>query len=97
VLSRIVSLGFSSPLYRIATVKPRLLGIYTAGFLVAILVSLPLFALASWLVYFVFFSRDISFLPFAVVVFAEALLWRSTEIVIIVTMACAALEYRRGW
>nr|WP_313015333.1 lipopolysaccharide biosynthesis protein [Brucella intermedia] len=84
VLSRIVSLGFSSPLYRISTVKPRLLGIYTAGFLVAILVSLPLFALASWLVYFVFFSRDISFLPFAVVVFAEALFWRSTEIVIIV-------------
>lgn len=84
VLSRIVSLGFSSPLYRISTVKPRLLGAYTAGFLVAILVSLPLFALASWLVYFVFFSRDISFLPFALVVFAEALLWRSTEIVIIV-------------
>lgn len=84
VLSRIVSLGFSSPLYRISTVKPRLLGIYTAGFLVAILVSLPLLALASWLVYFVFFSRDISFLPFAVVVFAEALLWRSTEIIIIV-------------
>lgn len=84
VLSRIVSLGFSSPLYRISTVKPRLLGIYTAGFLVAILVSLPLLALASWLVYFVFFSRDISFLPFAMVVFAEALLWRSAEIVIII-------------
>jgi O-antigen/teichoic acid export membrane protein len=87
VLSRLVSLGFSSPLYRISTVKPRLLGIYTVGFLVALLASLPLFALASWLVYFVFFSRDISFLPFAVVVFAEALLWRSTEIIIIVNVA----------
>lgn len=84
VLSRIVSLGFSSPLYRISAVKPRLLGVYTAGFLAAVLVSLPLFALASWLVYLIFFSRDISFLPFAVVVFAEAILWRSTEIVIIV-------------
>lgn len=84
VLSRIVSLGFSSPLYRIATVKHRLLGIYTAGFLCALLISLPLFALASWLVYLLFFSRDIAFLPFAVVVFAEALLWRSTEIIIIV-------------
>lgn len=84
VLSRLVSLGFSSPLYRISTVKPLLLGTYTAGYLAAVLVSLPLFALCSWLVYFVFFSRDISFLPFAVVVIAEALLWRSTEMIIIV-------------
>jgi len=84
VLSRLVSLGFSSPLYRISTVKPRLLGTYTAGYLAAVLISLPLFALCSWLVYAVFFSRDISFLPFAVVVVAEALLWRPTEMIIIV-------------
>ena len=84
VLSRLVSLGFSSPLYRISTVKPLLLGTYTAGYLAAVLISLPLFAVCSWLVYFVFFSRDISFLPFAIVVIAEALLWRSTEMIIIV-------------
>ena len=84
VLSRLVSLGFSSPLYRIATVKPLLLGTYTAGYLAAVVLSLPLFAICSWLVYFIFFSRDISFLPFAVVVIAEALLWRSTEMIIIV-------------
>ncbi len=36
------------------------------------------------IVYFIFFSRDISFLPFAVVVVAEALFWRSTEMIIIV-------------
>ncbi len=35
MLSRLVSLGFNSPLYRIATVKPRLLGVYTAGYLAA--------------------------------------------------------------
>ncbi|MBV2144300.1 lipopolysaccharide biosynthesis protein [Falsochrobactrum sp. TDYN1] len=85
VLSRLVSLGFTSPLYRIATVKPRLLGTYTAGYLSAIVLSLPLLALGSWLVYFAFFRRDISFLPFAIVaVAAEALLWRSAEVVIIV-------------
>lgn len=84
VLSRLVSLGFSSPLYRISTVKPLLLGTYTAGYLAAVVASLPLFAICSWLVYFVFFSRDISFLPFAIVVIAEALLWRSTEMIIIV-------------
>ncbi|PWL17345.1 transporter [Falsochrobactrum shanghaiense] len=85
VLSRLVSLGFTSPLYRIATVKPRLLGTYTAGYLSALVLSLPLLALGSWLVYFAFFSRDISFVPFAIVaVVAEALLWRCTEVVIIV-------------
>ncbi|MCX2698768.1 MULTISPECIES: lipopolysaccharide biosynthesis protein [Ochrobactrum] len=84
VLSRLVSLGFSSPLYRISTVKPLLLGTYTAGYLAALVLSLPLFALCSWLVYFIFFGRDISFLPFAVVVVAEALLWRSIEMIIIV-------------
>ncbi|MBC2887496.1 lipopolysaccharide biosynthesis protein [Ochrobactrum sp. CM-21-5] len=84
MLSRLVSLGFTSPLYRIATVKPQLIGTYTAGYLAAIVLSLPLFALCSWLVYLVFFSRDISFLPFAIVIAAEALLWRSTEVVIIV-------------
>ncbi|MFD1200218.1 lipopolysaccharide biosynthesis protein [Brucella gallinifaecis] len=84
VLSRLVSLGFSSPLYRISTVKPLLLGTYTTGYLAAVVLSLPLFALCSWLVYFVFFSRDIPFLPFAVVVIAEALLWRSIEMIIIV-------------
>lgn len=84
VLSRLVSLGFSSPLYRISTVKPLLLGTYTAGYLAAVVLSLPLFALCSWLVYFIVFSRDIAFLPFLLVVIAEALLWRSTEMIIIV-------------
>ncbi|WP_019443358.1 lipopolysaccharide biosynthesis protein [Brucella abortus] len=85
MLSRLVSLGFNSPLYRIATVKPRLLGVYTAGYLAALVVSLPLLFLASWLVYLAFFDRDVAFLPFAlVVIVAEALFWRSMEIIIIV-------------
>jgi hypothetical protein len=33
MLSRLMAFGFVSPLYRIATVKTRLLGVYTAGFL----------------------------------------------------------------
>ena len=31
MLSRLLAFGFVSPLYRIATVKPRLLGVYTAA------------------------------------------------------------------
>ncbi len=84
MLSRIVSLGFTSPLYRISTVKPHLLGTYTTGYLMAVVLSLPLFALALWLVYLVFFRQDVSLLPFAVIIVAEALFWRSTEVIIIV-------------
>ncbi|TMV05770.1 lipopolysaccharide biosynthesis protein [Brucella haematophila] len=84
MLSRIVSLGFTSPLYRISTVKPHLLGTYSAGYLMAVVASLPLFAVCSWLVYLVFFSRDITLLPFAIIIVAEALFWRSAEVIIIV-------------
>jgi O-antigen/teichoic acid export membrane protein len=34
VLSRLMAFGFISPVYRVATVKPRLLGVYLAGLLV---------------------------------------------------------------
>ncbi|MEO0920160.1 MAG: hypothetical protein AAFX98_05615, partial [Pseudomonadota bacterium] len=41
VLSRVSGFGFLSPLYRIATVKPQLIGTYTSGYLVAVMISLP--------------------------------------------------------
>ena len=50
----------------------------------AVVASLPLFAVCSWLVYLVFFSRDITLLPFAIIIVAEALFWRSAEVIIIV-------------
>ncbi|WP_423738583.1 lipopolysaccharide biosynthesis protein [Chelativorans petroleitrophicus] len=84
VLSRILAFGFIAPLYRIATVKPHLIGAYTAGFLSMSAVSLPLLALASSAVYFLFFNADMPPAAFAMVVGAEALLWRPTEAVIIV-------------
>jgi O-antigen/teichoic acid export membrane protein len=40
MLSRLLAFGFVSPLYRIATVKTRLLGVYTAGFLGGVVLSL---------------------------------------------------------
>jgi O-antigen/teichoic acid export membrane protein len=84
VLSRLVSFGFVSPLYRISTVKPQLIGAYTGGFLAAVIVSLPIFMLAAYLTHLVFFGADLAIGAFAVIVAAEALLWRSLEVVVIV-------------
>ncbi|WP_420959434.1 lipopolysaccharide biosynthesis protein [Brucella sp. IR073] len=84
VLSRLVSFGFVSPLYRIATVKPQLLGTYTAGYLAAIVLSLPVLAAAGWAIHALFFGDDINLLGFALIIAAEALFWRSTEAIIIV-------------
>jgi O-antigen/teichoic acid export membrane protein len=84
VLSRLVSFGFVSPLYRISTVKPQLIGAYTGGFLAAVVVSLPIFILAAYLTHLFFFGAELSLETFAVIVATEALLWRSLEVVVIV-------------
>ncbi|MCC0028810.1 MAG: oligosaccharide flippase family protein [Brucellaceae bacterium] len=84
MLSRIVGFGFSSPLYRIATVKPRLLGVYTAGFIAIAALSVPLFLAAAVGAHLLIFA-DLA--PFAVVLTilcTEALVWRSAEVVITV-------------
>ncbi len=84
MLSRILAFGFATPLYRIATVKPLLIGTYTAGFLLASLASLPFLAAASYITYVLVFRAEMAVSVFALIVAAETLLWRSTETVIIV-------------
>jgi O-antigen/teichoic acid export membrane protein len=84
VLSRIISFGFVSPLYRTATVKPQLLGVYYAGYLAAALLSLPFAALAGWAIFKWFFAGLVAAQVFAVIVCAEMLLWRSLETIVIV-------------
>lgn len=84
VLSRLISLGFVSPLYRTATVKPLLLGTYYAGYLAAAVLSLPLAAAAGWATYTVFFAGLVAPSSFAAIIVTEALLWRSLETIVIV-------------
>lgn len=84
VLSRILSFGYVSPLYRIATVRPSLIGTYTAGFLFMSLLSLPVLAIAAYAMFELVFAGQMAILTFLLVVGAEALLWRPTEAVIIV-------------
>lgn len=84
MLSRLLAFGFVSSVYRIATVRPRLIGTFTAGFLLLSVLSLPLLTLASWGAYALFFSASMPVGIFAVVIAAEVLLGRPAELVMIV-------------
>ena len=59
MLSRILAFGFISALYRTATIRPNLIGTFTAGFLLLRCLSLPLLAAASCGVYLVFFASTV--------------------------------------
>ncbi|WP_417418188.1 lipopolysaccharide biosynthesis protein [Hoeflea sp.] len=85
MLSRLLAFGFVSPLYRIATVKTRLLGVYTAGFLGGVVLSAPVIALAAWATHALIFSDQMQLVSFAKIIVAEVLCWRIMEIVVIVS------------
>ena len=84
MLSRLLAFGFISALYRTATIRPNLIGTFTAGFLLLAVLSLPLLAAASFGVYLIFFADTVPLSVFAAIVFAEALLWRPVEVALIV-------------
>lgn len=84
MLSRLLAFGFISALYRTATIRPNLIGTFTAGFVLLAAASLPLLAAAAWAVYLIFFAGAVPPATFAAVIFAEALLWRPVEVAMIV-------------
>lgn len=84
ILSRLLAFGFISPVYRVATVKPRLLGSYLAGFLALAAVSLPLIAAAGGIVFILLFEGRVALMPFVLIIVAEVLGWRLVEVVAIV-------------
>lgn len=84
VLSRLAAFGFISPVFRIATVKPLLLGTYIAGFFSLLLLSLPLICLAAWVLFAIVFAGKIGPLAFALIVAGEVLGWRLLELVVII-------------
>ena len=84
ILSRLLAFGFVSPVYRVATVKPRLLGAYLAGFAALGLLSLPVIALAGALIYGLLFADRLAIVPFALILVAEVLCWRLVEVVAII-------------
>ncbi len=84
VLARISGFGFISPLYRVATTKPQLIGVYTAGYLTAVLLSAPLVIALTYGIHAALYSSIMPFAAFALIITAEVLFWRSLEAVIIV-------------
>jgi O-antigen/teichoic acid export membrane protein len=84
MLARLLAFGFMSALYRTATKRPRLIGTFTAGFLLFSLASLPLIGLAAAFTYWLFFGDQMPVAAFALIIAAEALLARPMEAVIIV-------------
>jgi len=82
VLSRLAGFGFLSPLYRIATVKPHLIGTYTAGYLAALAISLPLVLLIGLGIHQLFLASLMPFVVFAMIAGTEILFWRALEAVI---------------
>jgi O-antigen/teichoic acid export membrane protein len=83
VLSRLLGFGFISPVYRIATVKPRLLGAYVGGLIAFGLASLPFILLAALLVHGLFFANRIGLGWFVAIIGCEVLGWRLVEYVVI--------------
>ncbi|WP_185984841.1 lipopolysaccharide biosynthesis protein [Aureimonas mangrovi] len=83
-LSRIGAFGFVSPLYRISTRKPHLVGTYTAGLLAAFAASLPFVALVALVLFLLFFEGQMAPVAFAAIIVAEVALWRALEVVCIV-------------
>lgn len=84
VLSRLAGFGFISPLYRVSVTRPRLIGVYTSGYLVALAVSLPLVLAIAGLFYALLYSDFVALSVFLLILFAEVLMWRTLEMVIIV-------------
>jgi len=84
MLSRLLAFGFISALYRTSTVRPNLIGTFTAGFILMAVLSLPLVIGASVAVYAIFFAASTTPIIFGAIVAAEALLFRPVEAVMIV-------------
>ncbi len=84
ILSRGLAFGFMSPLYRVATVKPHLIGTYSAGFLAGAAISLPLLVPLGALIYHFTFSGDMAPAVFVTFMLSEVVFWRGFETVVIV-------------
>ena len=83
VLSRLLGFGFISPVYRVATVRPQLLGIYVAGLIALVVMSLPLVFGSAYVVHMLFFNSKITVFSFMLIIISEILCARVAEYIMI--------------
>ncbi|MEW7007038.1 lipopolysaccharide biosynthesis protein [Lentilitoribacter sp. EG35] len=83
ILSRFFAFGFVSPLYRIATAKKRLLGVYTSGLIAGAILSMPIIAVVAIIIYYLMFAHQMLMITFLFIVFAEVIFWRTLEVAVI--------------
>ena len=84
MLSRLLGFGFISPLFRVATTKPVLIGAYTGGFLLAAALSLAPILTVAYLIFWALYASLIPLQTFLFIVMAEVVCWRALETTIIV-------------
>jgi O-antigen/teichoic acid export membrane protein len=84
VLSRVFGFGFVSPVYRIATTKPRLLGVYAGGLLLASLASIPFVAVLAVIIHGLAFGEALPLWIFSLIIVSEVIGWRVVEYVAII-------------
>jgi O-antigen/teichoic acid export membrane protein len=83
VLSRLLAFGFISPVYRVVTVRPQLLGTYVGGLMATGLLSIPAILGIALVVHAMLFQSKIGATPFLLIIAAEILCWRIVEYVVI--------------
>jgi O-antigen/teichoic acid export membrane protein len=94
IIARLAAFGFVSPVFRIATVKSRLTGVFLAGWAALFLLSVPVLILAGFLVHRLLLSDDVALVVFAMIVAAEVVGWRVVEVMSIASNGLGA--YRRA-
>ncbi|MGL4729545.1 MAG: lipopolysaccharide biosynthesis protein [Bosea sp. (in: a-proteobacteria)] len=94
ILARLAAFGFVSPVFRIATVKPRLTGVFLAGWAGLFVLSLPVIVAAGLLAHQLLLANDVSWAVFAMIIAAEIIGWRLVELMSIANNGLGA--YRRG-
>jgi O-antigen/teichoic acid export membrane protein len=94
ILARLAAFGFVSPVFRIATVKPRLTGVFLAGWAGFFALSLPVILAAGYLAHRLLLADDVALAVFAMIIAAEIIGWRMVELMSIANNGLGA--YRRA-
>ena len=93
VLARLAAFGYGANLLQVSATRPRLLPFYVGIYGLWMVASLPLCAAAAWIVFAVSFDAPGLFLPYLLVVTAEAVAWRMLDVISTVNSGLGRFGY----